>query len=198
MEQLSRHRCFVYQGAPSSSLHPISRAIAEKLQAGFRCMFLHSVPMVAGMRSYLSALDVDVEAELRRGSLVLVSERYHLIDGVFSMETMLAGLEEALQQSLMDGFVGLFAAGDMTWEFGSEKNLDKLVTYEWQLEQFFRTHPQLSGVCMYHSDTLPPQAIRQGVMVHPSIFVNETLSIVNPRFVHPVYAPGHGEEAMEY
>ncbi len=36
---------------------------------------------------------------------------------------MLHKLEDALDQALSDGYKGLWATGDMTWEFGSEKNL---------------------------------------------------------------------------
>jgi len=198
MDPIPRHRCFVYEGAPSSSLNPLAKTLCQKLNAGYRCMFLNSAPMVAGMRSCLASLGVDVQHELRRGSLITSSEREHLVDGVFSIGKMISSLEEALSLALIDGYKGLFASGDMTWEFGSEKNFAKLVKYEWRLEDFFRKHPELCAICQYHVNTLPPDIVRQGVMTHPAIFVNETLSMVNPRFVHPVYSPGHMNEALEY
>ena len=39
------------------------------------------------------------------------------------------------------------------------------------------------GVCQYHADTLPAQAVGQGLLTHPSLFINETLSRVNPHYV---------------
>ena len=71
----------------------------------------------------------------------------------------------------------------MGWEFGPEADFSKLIEYEWQLEEFFRRQPALSGICQYHCDTLPDRAVRHGVLMHPSIFVNETLSRLNPHYM---------------
>ena len=81
------------------------------------------------------------------------------------------------------GYAGLWATGDMTWEMGPDKDFMKLVEYEWRLERFFQQHPQMGGICQYHHDTLPRAMLRQGLVVHPGIFVNETLQLVNPEHV---------------
>lgn len=52
-----------------------------------------------------------------------------------------------------------------------------------RFEDFFRKHPALRGICQYHADTLPREMMRQGSLTHPSIFVNETLSRINPHFL---------------
>jgi hypothetical protein len=74
----------------------------------------------------------------------------------------------------------------MTWEFGPQKDFSKLLEYEWRLEEFFHNHPALGGVCMYHVDTLPKAALRQGLLAHPALFINQTLSRINPH-----YLPAH-------
>jgi hypothetical protein len=70
----------------------------------------------------------------------------------------------------------------MTWEFGQASDFSRLLEYKWRLEEFFQKHPETEGICQYHADTLPPGAIQQGQAAHPSIFVNETLSVVNPHY----------------
>ncbi len=70
-------------------------------------------------------------------------------------------LGDALGQARRAGFQGLCATGDMTWEFGPGKEFTKLFEYECLLEDFFRNHPGLVGVCQYHADTLPPDALRR-------------------------------------
>jgi hypothetical protein len=42
----------------------------------------------------------------------------------------------------------------------------------------------MSAICQYHSDTLPRKALQQGLLAHPSIFINETLSRINPLYLH--------------
>jgi hypothetical protein len=98
---------------------------------------------------------------------------------------MMQSLEDGLRRALQDGYRGLWATGDMTWEMGPEKDFTKLLDYEWRLERFFGSHPELSGICQYHASTMPQAAMRQALVVHPSIFFNETLSLLNPHYVRP-------------
>jgi hypothetical protein len=186
MEQNSRHQCLVYQGAPSVHLPALAAMTRQKLEQNFRCLYLNSPPMVAGMRSYLAAAGVDVVAETAKTSLLMSAERHHLLDGKwFSVDRMMQDLEQTLEQALNDGYAGLWATGDMTWEFGPERGCTRLLEYEWRLEEFFRSHPGLEGVCQYHMDTLPEIAACEAVLAHPAIFVNQTLSRINPHYLGP-------------
>lgn len=197
MEPVPRHRCLVYEGSPARHLPVLAAALSEMLGRGCRCLYLNSPEMVAGMQSELSAKGVDVAAQIRRGALVLTSERNYLRDGRFNAKAMLRGLEEALQRSLDDGYKGFWATGDMTWEFGPAQDFSELLEYEWQLEEFFETHPEIGGVCQYHADTLPREAMRHGLLTHQSIFINETLSLVNPHFLQPGLFKIQAEEQPE-
>jgi hypothetical protein len=183
MEAAARHHCLIYEGPPSRHLPALSAAIHEKLKQNHRCLYLNSPQMVAGMRSYLAAGGVDVHAAAAKGALVLSADQHHLQDGLFDIDGMLRSLAEAVEQALQDGYAGLWATGDMTWELGPEKDFTKLLEYEWRLDEFMQKHPELGGVCHYHSDTLPHEAMRQGLLTHPSIFINETLSLINPHYL---------------
>jgi hypothetical protein len=179
MDAAGRHHCLIYEGPPSRHLPALSAAIQEKLQQNYRCLYLNS----PGMRSYLAANGVDVFDATAKGSLVLSAEQHHLRDGRFDIEGMLHDLEQAIDQALVDGYKGLWATGDMTWELGPEKDFAKLLEYEWQLEEFIQKHPEFGGVCQYHADTLPREAMHHGLLAHPSVFINETLSLINPHYV---------------
>jgi hypothetical protein len=106
-----------------------------------------------------------------------------LAHGHFDADRMPQSLEGAVRDGLRDGYQGLWATGDMTWEFGSRREFRKLLDYEWKLEDLFRRQPCISGICQYHIDTLPQDAVRSGLLAHPSIFINETLSRLNPYYV---------------
>lgn len=185
MEPLPRHQCLIYEGAPSRQLPALAALTLEKLKQNYRCLYLNSAPMVAGMRSYLAAAGVDVAHEVEKVSLVLSSEQRHLLGGQFDVERMIRTIEDAIQQALDDGYAGLWATGDMTWELGQERDRWRLLEYEWRLEKLFRKHPQLSGICQYHADTLPRDLMRQGLLGHPTIFVSKTLSLINPHYMLP-------------
>lgn len=177
-----RHQCMIYEGAPSRMLPALAAAIRQRLEANVRSMYINSPTMVAGIRSQLYAVGTDVEDELARGRLVLVANDSHLVNGRFDAALMIDMLDTAVQAALDDGHAGLFATGDMTWEFGSEKELAKLLDYEWRLEQLFLKRAALSGICQYHRDLLPPEAVREGLLSHSSLFINETISRMNPHY----------------
>ena len=164
-------------------LPALAAHIKQKLSENIRCLYLNSPAMVAGMRSYLFAIDVDVVYEVAKTSLILTSDQSHVKDGRFDMDHMLGTLEETLNQALSDGYRGLWATGDMTWELGQDKNLETLLEYEWRLEKFFQKNPARSGICQYHAGTLPREAVCQGLLTHPALFINQTLACVNPNYL---------------
>jgi hypothetical protein len=137
--------------------------------------------MVAGMRSTLAAMDIDI-ADVTKDSLILSSDPVSS-GWEFNSEAMLGKLEDLLDQSIKDGYKGLWASGDMTWEFGPSKDFSKLMEYEFGLEEMFRSRKELCGICQYHHDTLPEDAMRQSLLIHPTLVINETLKIINPYYL---------------
>ena len=180
---MARHQCMIYEGSPAHYLPALATSIRQKLGENYRCLYLNSPPMVAGLRSHLFAKGVDVPREVSKGSLVLSSGDGHLLNGAFDIDRMLDSLSNAVSQALAEGYQGLWATGDMSWEFGPHKDFSKLLEYEWGLEELFERHQGLSGVCQYHMDTLPREIVRQGLLTHQGIFVNETLSRLNCHYV---------------
>lgn len=171
MEPRARHQCVVYDGAPSRILPQLALIACEYLKDNYRCLCLNSPPMIDGMRCSLAALDINVEQEIAEGSLVLSSDQSHLADGHFDVDRMLCTLEDAVEKALREGYKGLWATGDMCWEFGPDKNFTKLVEYEQRLDDLFHRQAALFGVCQYHKDTLPPKYLQQGFRLHDDILL---------------------------
>jgi len=179
MESIPRHRCLLYEGSPSRQLPMLAAVICQKIEENYRCLYINSPTMVAEMRAHLAARGRDVLEDTKRGRLILSSDQHSSSDGTFDVDAMLQGLEDSLEQAFIGGFKGLWGSGDMTWEFGPAGDFSRLLEYEWRLEEFFQSHAEVEGICQYHEDTLPPDAIKQGRTAHPAIFVSETLSLVN-------------------
>src|SRR5580698_4646663 len=98
MEDETRHQCLIYEGSPSTKLPILTAILKRKLDDGYRCMYLNSVPMVAGIRSYLAASGIDVAMEVAKAGLVLSSEPTYSRAG-FDSALMLSRLEDALDQA---------------------------------------------------------------------------------------------------
>jgi hypothetical protein len=179
-ESEPRHQCLIYSGSPSQQLPALAAVIRQKLDENYRCLYLNSPEMVEEMRACLAVKGVDAARETAEGSLLLVSDLGAGGDAAFDQDQMIKNLEDAVKQALADGHAGLFATGDMTWELGSARDsFGKLLAYEWKLEKLFRRQPALSGICQYHADTLPIEIMRQGLVSHRALFINQTLSHVN-------------------
>src|SRR5579871_1249735 len=127
MEPTPRHQCLIYDGPPADHVQALAAIAAPKIQANIRCLYLHNPSMVRSMESALQAQGIDVSREIDRGSLVLSSDQGHLVDGAFDVDRMLDMLTGEVGKSSADGFGGLWASGDMLWEFGDEKNFSKLL-----------------------------------------------------------------------
>jgi MEDS: MEthanogen/methylotroph, DcmR Sensory domain len=177
-----RHQCMIYEGPPAKHLPGLASVIVEKLKANYRCVYFNSPPMIAGIRSYLAATGLSVAAEIRRGALVLSSDQDHLLEGRFDIDRMLELIEATVVQALGDGYQGLWASGDMTWEFGGENDLEKLRKYEQGLEELFRRNPTLQCICQYHAEMLPLGAVKEALYAHRSVYINEWLSRINPYY----------------
>lgn len=182
MGELTRHRCLIYDGTPLGHLPVVGMAIIERLQSNYRCLYLNSPRMVAGLRTYVAAAGVDVTTAVARGALVLSSEQDNLVDGEFDADAMLAKLGRAVRRALSDGYSGLWASGDILWEVGNERNLAKLLAYEIGLEALLETEPALRGICQYHRDRLPPSAVQVALFSHQTVYLDKTLSHLNPHY----------------
>lgn len=172
----------IYDGAPSAQLPAIATVLAERLRANFRCLYLNSPPMVAGLRSTLAASGIDPAETIGSGALVLSSDQSHLVDGDFDIDSMIETLALSVKQALADGFAGLWASGDMLWEFGTDKNLAKLLAYEVELEGLLEREPALCGICQYHRDILPDIAVQVGLYTHQAVYLNQMLLRMNPYY----------------
>jgi len=182
MEPTPRHQCLIYHGDASRQLGALAAEIRGRLAQNYRCLYFNSPPMVARLQSFLGATNIDHEWS----SLILSSELRHLDEnGSFDVGRMIESLSDELDRALSAGYDGLWASGDMAWEFGPKKDFSKLVEYEWQVEELHCKRPELIGVCQYRADTLPREATRRGFLVHPALFISETLSINNPFYSPP-------------
>lgn len=197
MDSALRHQCLIYEGSPSKPLAAIAAIIGQRLALKFRCLCINSRPVIAGMRSYLAAAGVDVVREVANGSLIFSSVQDHLRDGKFDIDYMMEMLQSTLEKARSDGYAGLWGTGDMSWEFGPEKDFTRLLEYECRVEEFIRENPDVGGICQYHAGTLPRVYLRQALLTHRELFINETLSHNNPHYLNPSIIAQHAINNLE-
>jgi hypothetical protein len=178
MQSEPRHQCLIYDGPPSEKLSLLAAIVMRRLNEGYRCLYLNSAPMVAGMRSTLASMNLDVADEVAKGRLVMSFE-----------PVSPRGDFNALDQAVNEGFKGLWASGDITWEFGPQQDFSKLLEYEFKLEEVFSRRKELCGVCQYHNGSLPKDVMRKSLLTHPGVVISETLTQINPHYLSSSWPP---------
>jgi signal transduction histidine kinase len=180
----ARHKCLIYDGDPTEQLPVVVPLLKDGLRGNWRCLYLGSPEAVQMVDTALSAEGIDTVSEAKRSALVLSSDRSHLIDGRFDPDTMIDGLSTAIDEAVHEGFKGLCATGDMRWELGADENFDHLLYYEARLEQLFREKP-LRGICQYHREMVPAQAIRDALVAHQAAYLGDVLNHENLYYIPP-------------
>ena len=80
----------------------------------------------------------------------------------------------------------------MTWELGPQKDFSKLLEYECHLEELLNSRPKLGGICQYHRETLPVEAVEAAILAHQTVYFNETLVRLNPFYCSPCVLANEG------
>src|SRR5690242_980729 len=180
----SRHKCLIYDGDPSEQLPVVIPFLADGLQSNWRCLYVGSPQMVSMVNTALAVEGIDAAHEAKRGALILSSDRSHLADGDFDPQVMIDMLCGLVDTAVREGFAGLCATGDMKWELGRNRNFDRLLEYEARLDRVFREKP-LRGICQYHRDLVPAQAIPHALITHQSTYTGDALNRENVFYVPP-------------
>ncbi|MBV8878869.1 MAG: MEDS domain-containing protein [Planctomycetaceae bacterium] len=194
--ETSRHKCLIYDGHPREQLPVVVPLLLTGLREGRRCLYLGDPKTVELVEAALAERGIDVGAELRRGALLLTSDRSHLDGGDFDPAALVQMLRGLIDGAVRDGFTGLCATGDMMWELGNERNFDRLLEYEALLETVFQEKP-LMGICQYRRDVVPARAIQDALLAHSSVHVGSELPLDNLFYIPPRILLDSGDRARD-
>jgi PAS domain S-box-containing protein len=139
----------------------------------------------------LAALEeagVDVEAERRRGALLVEScATVFLPTGAFEPDRQLERWAERSARARQDSFTGLAVAADMSWAQPDVPGIDALVGYEARLG--LRLELAACALCQYDRDRFAPQILRALLASH-ALVVHQGSLLRNPYAEPPEVALG--------
>ena len=181
------HICVLYD-TEDEQLNVAAEYLADGLRTGQRAFYVaESRTALTRFRGALTELGVQViRAESRRALVLRTHAEAHLVDGQFDSERMLRLLNDAVEDALRDGFVGLRTCGDMSWLLTDPPGADQLVEYEAMLNDFFTGVPGC-GMCQYHRGRLAVHLLDHALATHSSAVVDKR-HITNPFYESPSVA----------
>ena len=108
----------------------------------------------------------------------------HLSGGSFDPNRMIEMLQAGVKSALDAGFMGLCAAGDMSWILDGAPGSEKVAEYEMRLNRFYEANHAL-GLCQYNVRTMPAEVLAHCLASHSHIRVDGPILLSNPFFELP-------------
>jgi hypothetical protein len=184
--QQGDHACAFY-ASPHEQFSAAIEFFHGGLSRGERCLYICCEPVDA-IRAALARALVDVDAEERRGALVLSTKHdFYLKDGTFDPDKVFSSIYDIVEEALNAGFSGVCGAGDMSWLLESFPGSDRILEYEARLTQFCQSNP-LVALCQYDRLTLPFEVLDHSLVTHPHVRREGPIVVENPFFESPELA----------
>ncbi len=162
----------------------VASFIAESLNRNERCMYVNGDTDTDEMLACLSKIiDVDKVIEKKQLFILDKSEAYSK-NGVFVPDKMIDLLKSESRAATSDGYSGLSVTGELSWVLDYEDGREKIIEYEWKLnDRVFSNHP-VTALCRYNLDKFTPSMIKSIIELHPFI-IHDGMINENPYYVQP-------------
>jgi two-component system, chemotaxis family, sensor kinase Cph1 len=148
------------------------------LERGERCLYMAGEEQLPQIQGALECAGVDVEREVRRGALSIISvQAFYLPNGAFEPEKVIGGIEAEVATTLKQGFKGLRGVSDMSVTLQLPGVLKRVLEYEQGLDRRFPKRGL--ALCQYDEAGLSGTLLAELIFVHP-IVIARGEAIRNP------------------
>jgi len=118
---------------------------------------------------------MDIDSYLARGQLdIVTSASTYLRNGIFNPEAMIALIRAEIDRALAKGYVGLRAAGDMTWTLEKPQGFHRLIEYEAKANMLF-SDSKITALCEYDRRRFSPLLLRNVLYTHPRVVLRSQI-----------------------
>ncbi len=179
---LPRHLALFYE-SKSTQLEVVTAFLEHGLTTNHKCLYLLDVSSASQIRNSLQTANLDVEQHIEAGNLVLEDASDIYLDAGFSPDKMIQELEDACDESLNEGYEGLYVAGENSWCFHTEASFDHILDFE---ADFDATCPDLPVValCQYDLSRFGEESAAKALWTHKNIIYQNTIC-ENPFYIPP-------------
>ncbi|WP_433624271.1 MEDS domain-containing protein [Halomicrococcus sp. NG-SE-24] len=167
------HLALVYE-TREEQLEAVVPFVEQGLERDERCMYIADENSEAEIIAAMRRSDVDVDAALESGALTLHSKQdTYCRDGGFDPDEMIAFLSESIEEAIEE-YEALRIAGEMTWIFGDDPEIEDLIEYEGKLNRLIPDEDCIA-LCQYNRERFPPEILRDIVRTHPHLVYDNTV-----------------------
>ncbi|UCE44747.1 MAG: MEDS domain-containing protein [Methanobacteriota archaeon] len=126
----------------------------------------------------------DVQTHLERGDIAFLNkDEAYLKDGFFDADRMLRFVRDAEERACADGYAGLTATGEMSWQRTDAPGTDMMMSYEARLNNLCgESGPTL--LCQYEEPLFDHATLIDVIRTHPRVVLDGEWC-VNPHYMPP-------------
>ncbi|CQH61886.1 MEDS domain histidine kinase [Halobacterium hubeiense] len=181
-QTLPRHLALFYR-SNEAQLAASTAFLVEGLQSGNRCIYLLDVNTAADIKAELRRANIDAEARIDAGDLVIRdAEEVYLASG-FDPTKMIATVEDEANTSIADGYDGLWLAGENSWCFHTDLSFDPILDFEAEFDAACPDLP-VTALCQYDLDRFSETSTAKALRTHEQIIYQNQLC-ENPFYIPP-------------
>lgn len=157
--------------------------LQKGLERGEHCVYTAYEYTIDEISDALREGGIDVETAIADGALSLyTADEVHLRSGSFDRDTMLDCWQDLLETA-RENFIGLRAAGEMTWALDENTPRDALASYEALLNPLNESG-EYTMLCQYDRTRFPDAIISDVIRTHPLVVsrgtIDENFHYTNP------------------
>lgn len=179
---LARHLAFFYRSS-ERQLEIAATYIDYGLQLDHRCLYLADTNTPQQIKAAFRSANIDVAERVDAGDLLILDATDVYLDGGFDPERMISLLEDASHDSVIDGYDGLWAAGENTWWFPTEVPFDDILDFEVEFDTCCPDLP-VTALCQYDLTRFSEQSAAKALWTHEQIIYRNRLC-ENPYYLPP-------------
>lgn len=160
------HLCCIYK-TEEEQREVLTPFLRQGLEQGEKVLYIVDSHTPDTVLSYLRNDELDVEAYLPSGQLVILSsDDFYMHRGLFDPDRLIALLEQETDRALAEGYPALRITGQMTWSLRGLPGCERLIEYEARLNEFF-PGSQCSAICQYDRRRFSPEVLLKVLGTHP-------------------------------
>jgi hypothetical protein len=162
------HICALYS-SKAELANIVVDFLVDGLRHGQRAWFITPGDEVASVHALLLQRRIDVDAEIARGALQLISGAdTYVVHGTFDPERAISTFNDAIESAYKDGFTGFRASAEMSWAMQDTQRMNQLIIYEALLRSLFSTSRAI-GLCLYDRARTPLDVVNGALCTHPVV-----------------------------
>lgn len=160
--------------------------VTESILRGEKCIYITGMSNLNPIKDRLKEKFDLAKAVEKKQFIILRNDEAYSKSGTFNPDKMIELLIEETNKAISEGFSGLSVTGEISWVLNYEDGFDRIIEYEWKLNEYLFNEYPVSSLCRYNMNKFSNEMIINIIQLHPFI------SMGNIVYENPFFLPSEG------